>query len=289
MDGKRFDDLAVRFGTSSRRGALRLLAGGALGAVLTALGLGLAPDEVAAACGDTGAKCKKGADCCATRCKKKRGQKVGKCLPCTAETCPNGCCDGATCRTGDSDAACGIGGESCVACPSGELCRNGVCGPDPDYCDAAADCDRFPYGLSCNFATNRCQCRTAGHGRCAAPNQYACGPCCPGGNGVCRGDTQCLSETEGGCQCAFGMTQCRSDYRCKFIESDPEACGPDCTVCGPGGSCCNGRCVDLQGCQSGTGGSVCTGSPCGRCDVTCPSGRYCCNGVCVTPNGVGCP
>lgn len=72
MHKDRFDAWTTGF-ASSRRGALRLVAGGALGAVLAQLGLG----AVAAACKQDGALCDKNKDqqCCSGSCRKSGGGK----------------------------------------------------------------------------------------------------------------------------------------------------------------------------------------------------------------------
>ena len=72
MDGNRFDDATralAAAGTTSRRQALRLLAGSALGGVLVLLGRG----EAAAACQANGTRCKEGKQCCSGRCVRKPG------------------------------------------------------------------------------------------------------------------------------------------------------------------------------------------------------------------------
>lgn len=48
--------------------------------------------------------------------------------PCSATTCPTGCCDTAgRCQAGTSLTACGLGGRSCMGCPVGQMCLQGLC------------------------------------------------------------------------------------------------------------------------------------------------------------------
>ncbi len=73
MDSQRFDDLSRTLATArSRRGALKTLAGGALGGLLGLVGV----REAAAACRAPKKPCEKGRQCCTKRCKR------GKCAPC---------------------------------------------------------------------------------------------------------------------------------------------------------------------------------------------------------------
>ncbi len=98
MDGRGFDAFARRWGAgASRRGALRLLLGGALGAALAPLGLG--PEGAAA--GTTrgranGRGCQRDRQCVSDRCR----NGVCRCLrpgaDCVAD---NACCSG-SCRPG---------------------------------------------------------------------------------------------------------------------------------------------------------------------------------------------
>jgi hypothetical protein len=106
MDGKLFDELTLSLGAEkTRRGALRLLAGGALGAVLTRLGL----EEAAARCVRLGGRCERSRECCA------------------------GGCQGRRCRCGTGTKACNgrciPAGQCCNGCPAGQDCQNGACVP----------------------------------------------------------------------------------------------------------------------------------------------------------------
>ena len=172
MDGDRFDAIVRTLGrAASRRGSLKLLAGGALGAVAARLGVG----EAAAACVAAGKQCGKGDKCCAGSkckggtCKCRAGLKDcgkvckacctgddcaigqacarGRCA-CTAASCPNGCCEGDVCKDGDATGACGTGGGRCTVCPEPTegtaTCRaDGTCGqtcPDARPCRCQDRC-----------------------------------------------------------------------------------------------------------------------------------------------------
>ena len=144
MDGERFDLIAKRLAGTSRRGALRLLAGGALAAA------GLVPArEAAAACSKAeGQRCRKTSNCCQGRCKRNnkcgcgRGQvtcdlnlgHTARCCPSGNTCCAEGCClacdliatlnghnevnDQGQPDQGDSDGT----GTACVSLRTGEVC-----------------------------------------------------------------------------------------------------------------------------------------------------------------------
>ena len=118
MDDRRFDDAlrALAAHPAPRRAALRLLAGGALGAVLARLGLEEAASQTAT-CKPAGRKAPKRTACCSLRWRRKSR----KCLGCPAgtELCPGtkGCFDL------DSDERhCGVCGTSCGV---SEVCDGG--------------------------------------------------------------------------------------------------------------------------------------------------------------------
>ena len=110
MDDHHFDVLAKTLvGGTTRRGAIGVLAGGALAAVLTRLGI----REAAAACKDIGKKCGQNADCCSRRCRGKRGKKTCKV---GADACPDSTGCGAAAHV------CGTepGGGDCLCKPTVE-------------------------------------------------------------------------------------------------------------------------------------------------------------------------
>lgn len=186
MDSRRFDAIARALaGTASRRLSLKLLAGGALGAVLVRLGVEVAT----AACVPAGKKCGRGDRCCAGAtckggaCKCDRG--LRECGKVCKECCADGDCPGRVCRNGtcrdrsacavDSDCqsghccngSCVDGqtdsancGTSCIDCGIGGECRNGgCCRADARACSVDTECCS---GVCRGFRVKTCQCRPAG-------------------------------------------------------------------------------------------------------------------------------
>jgi hypothetical protein len=127
MDSNRFDDLTRTLATTtSRRGFLKTLAGGAAGALLAAFGVG---EAAAKDCKKAGQLCKNTKECCSGICY--NGTCVSACpsgsKPCNGTCIPNSqCCNG--------------------ACPTGQTCRGGQCvncAPDEahvDSCDSSLCC-----------------------------------------------------------------------------------------------------------------------------------------------------
>ena len=100
MDGKLFDDATRALaapGAASRRQALRLLVGSALGGALVLLGRGGA----AAACRANGTGCREGKQCCSGRCARKPGT------------------DKKVCRRAIGQSICTIEDDSCTAATKG--------------------------------------------------------------------------------------------------------------------------------------------------------------------------
>jgi hypothetical protein len=61
---------------------------------------------------------------------------------CNAETCKNGCCDGATCVTARTNQRCGTGGVACAPCGACQLCgASGSCDVNPSS-EWTIACDR---------------------------------------------------------------------------------------------------------------------------------------------------
>ena len=123
MDGQRFDALTklTATGVASRRGALRLLAGGVLAALLGRGGSASA----ALACRNDGAKCDADGQCCSRRCGGSR---------CRSERLRAGaaCTDDRDCRSG----ICGrINSVS-------SICRNPTCRREGRDCALSPDCCR---------------------------------------------------------------------------------------------------------------------------------------------------
>ena len=149
MDGERFDTLTrTAIATGSRRGALRLLAGGALGTLAGLIGArGAAAcrgyrdpcQDTDQCCPGTGLRCRRGT-CRCPRTKRWCGR-TGRCIP------KDACCRDADCW----------GGMTCVAgscaCPgAGNFC------PECYRCDAEMGCqpDTARQGLACPKSAGVC-------------------------------------------------------------------------------------------------------------------------------------
>ena len=178
MDPTRFDALtrALTGAAPTRRRLLAGLAGGALGALATALGF----TEAGAThyeCRHVGKPCTKAGQCCSGLCKRKtcRAHGAGTCkqqgqeLVCTAPDVALARCD--------NEANCG-----CVRTTAGSnycadfRCRSG--GPGGPFCGGCAACKRdadcvaqgFPEGSACASATTgRCQGACESGTFCAVP------------------------------------------------------------------------------------------------------------------------
>ena len=162
MDADRFDRLARSLGTTSRRGALRLLAGGALGSFLGLLGRGEAGAAHGEGCKRVTRRCAKDGDCCSGRCRRGR---------CRTTTNPDPACAGGDGCSGGVAIWCGPGGSMDCWCATtvegGGICNwdNGCgaecatsadCGPnavcvDAPCCETATDKVCVPFALRCKF------------------------------------------------------------------------------------------------------------------------------------------
>jgi hypothetical protein len=156
MDPDRFDDLAHALGFApSRRDLARVLAGAALGALLTALGR---PREAAAVCKQDGAKCKKNPNCCSGTCKGKKKKRKCRAAPeargCTiddpyATPCPESSNPNQFCWvTLGGKPFCGTG-VKCFNCSSNEDCVQEASNP-------SARCVYTPDGCSAQYNYRSC-------------------------------------------------------------------------------------------------------------------------------------
>lgn len=141
MDPRNFDRIARVIGAgTSRRDAIKTLAGGAMAAVAAFLGR----DEASAAARkrDFGQICSKGADCLSGTCSPKDATGRRRCdCPAPLVACNGGCVDplndpnncggcGQLCRAVEGQpAACSAGTCTCVDCPSSSDC---ICISDID-------------------------------------------------------------------------------------------------------------------------------------------------------------
>ncbi len=150
MDPHRFDGLARSLAdTRSRRKALKLLASGAVGAVLA----GLRPSG-AAACATVGRRCDRNRDCCSgaycgvKRCRCRPGFErcgLGSCVragdcclasgsSCSPQSTP--CCGSSEC-TGTRNGrrvCCGLPGVHDCTAGTAAFCCSGACDPDSGKC-----------------------------------------------------------------------------------------------------------------------------------------------------------
>ncbi len=255
VDDRRFDALTRTFAvrSSSRRHAVRLLAGGAVGGLLARLGLqeavagcagaktGCTANDECATCAKTvcqegtccrpaGKPCTRSGHCCSGRCNTKK--RVCRGCPAGTEPCGGRCVDAGTC-----------GG-----CPTGqELCGTTCVDTqsDPSHCGG---CDRPP-------------CQT--------------GQTCD--RGVCVWPT-CPPSTPDACWANGSRT-------CTNLQTDKRNCGWCGRGCAPEAAwmCCGGQCVYTGGCGPATTGS-CFDGFCGGC-TTCSGSLRCCDvggaGTCV--------
>ncbi|MDP3236177.1 MAG: hypothetical protein Q8N26_25535 [Myxococcales bacterium] len=205
---------------------------------------------------------------------------------CTAESCPNGCCDGDRCVAGTSAMACGARGGACSTCPGSETCVNGACS------GCAATCAGCCVGSTCT-----------------TPGRDACGPA--GQSCAACGATADSCSSAGECSCGTGRA-CASGQRCSngACVCDSSSCANGCctangqcvgpsgqneTLCGAGGQACAGCsapqaavCVNATTRRAGQVPGVCTAGACTYVDVqtTCPNG--CNNGSCIGDLCQGC-
>jgi hypothetical protein len=156
MDQTQFDCLAKSLGaaTESRRGAARILGSGALAALLTYLGFGVA----AAACRTAGTPCGRDSQCCSGVCKGPSGQQI--CRARRAGTCKPGqdnCAVPETVNCNDNDGNCfcrvtttgarfcGTAEVQCTGCETDADCTSitgpgSACGPVANtFCGCVGD------------------------------------------------------------------------------------------------------------------------------------------------------
>ena len=177
MDDTRFDALTKTLvtGAVTRRRALTLVAGTALGGLMARLGLGADAAE-AAACRRVGERCRRPANCCSGVCRGPEGKKtcrahdVGTCRP-ELEFCL-------------TDAECN--GRNCICLTTtGGALFCGLPGGECTVCERDRDCLRlgFPSGSACvRLNGGRCAgaCIETGGAACFAP----CGPAIPAPEGL---------------------------------------------------------------------------------------------------------
>ena len=131
MDSNRFDDLTRTLATTTtRRGFLKTLAGGAAGGLLALLGVG---EAAADDCKRNGKACKKDKQCCSGNCA--GGFCAPLCPPCDAcSTCSGGICV-SRCGSGQdclSNGTCATPCNTNADCPGCTACAPDVSGVS--YC-----------------------------------------------------------------------------------------------------------------------------------------------------------
>ncbi|MBL8952450.1 MAG: hypothetical protein JNK82_16840, partial [Myxococcaceae bacterium] len=202
----------------------------------------------ARACGDVGAPCASGAECC-------------------TQTCTNGACatlGGGTCKV--LGQACGSGGECCSSnCQAGVCAKAYYCQPNGDVCTSDDEC----CGHACSGssgAPGRCEMVTGGGG----------GGCIQEGN-PCSGGSNCCSRI-----CfdpGSGVSVCLPAGGCRltgtWCNSAQDCCGGGTN---PNGSvmCSGGRCDNGQSCNPV--GNIC-GAPVLPDGGKINASQNCCDGM----------
>ena len=201
MDAHRFDRLATRLAaTPTRRSALRLLAGGALAALLPArLGARAAAQEAQAVCRFVGEPCTVNGHCChgnrcrggTCQCRPNLTSCGGRCRDLRTNERHCGACDhrceaGQTCCRGrcvacctDADCAppqtCGGGGTPGVCGCTPRACEPFACGSFDDGCGGTHLCGGCATGEICLAQSCRACSATTARSTCSGVSPLLCG------------------------------------------------------------------------------------------------------------------
>jgi hypothetical protein len=258
MDGHGFDLLTKRLAllTTRRRGLRVALASAGIAGLL-----GLGANDVEAACGGPGTRCKNDGSCCSQVClrgrKKKKGKKSKKKGKCDCSFPQEGCNNAGDCCFETS--TCGDNG-----CDPDNRCCDGEGAECIDPCDCCA-------GFTCFFEGDeefgQCVPCVALQDPCVAGVDFCCadGTFCDT-NGSGSGDVCCL---DAGFECAedgdcCGQRRCSSrfDNTCQTCLSIGAFCNPQDNLC------CDGeaKCFD-NGCDQ-TGNRCCLEDG-GSCESNC--------------------
>lgn len=252
------------------------------------------PGNTEQACGDGGVTC--------TQCGSNQhcSTQTGTCRdnpPCSAETCPNGCCNlengfhvcrtdlrgcapggaccsgccdnNGQCQDGDDDGACGAGGSRCIACDPLEQCDRGRCQCDANNCPGCClggpgnpgFCEQGNTDQFCGFGGVLC---------ITCPTGTTCngqGHCtCINTNQFCGTGTNCIACPEG--------TECNGQGQC--------VCTAQSCLASSGRSCQNNQCLcDWDLCDGCCAGGLCQPNSAGACRTdgeactACPGGQQC--------------
>jgi hypothetical protein len=204
------------------------------------------------------------------------------CGECSAETCPDGCCDETGCRAPTLE-HCGAAGGACAPCDGSvaDACTTaGVC--------ACGDGDPCGDGQACVDAACACTAASCPDGCCDGTGCWERGPdTCGAAGDACTACDDVAADRcsdEGECLCG-DLPPCGAGLRCEggACVCDGRSCagccdegecldGNDPTACGSGGAAC-------AACPEGDG---CTGGVCDSCNASTCAG--CCTGAtCVDP------
>ena len=202
--------------------------------------------------------------------------------PCSASTCPTGCCDAAgICRTGTDSRACGSAGGRCADCPSlgFSVCTaSRVCGRDDPGCGPAS----CPNGC-CSFDEGRQRCLSGTEASACGSGGRACSDCEEQGR-ACDTATRACSTTR--CDATNCKGCCVGDKCLPGTEATTcGANGQQCQSCASSGQTCTalpgagGRCEGTPNCGPLTcGGGCCVGTTCvaGTDNTACGKGGFAC-------------
>ena len=281
MDEQRFDNVVRTLSErGSRRGALRLLVGGVLGALV-----GVPTADALAK-----PKKKKKSKCPKKSCPQGYHRNKGNCkcectrVPCSGGkefdtqkcqcACPRGmreCRDGCVgpdrCCPGDPP--CPEDPKGCCHAPGLDVCTIDGCCRELDGMKACND-----FCVDTNSNPHHCgDCNVScGSGETCVNGECGTGPC-PDDRFPCPGNTAPF--------CAPDGHTCCGDVSC---DSSQVCCDPSQSLC-----CARGRCADQQCCPGTT--RACNGecvdtqtdqNHCGRCNFSCgATGFVCCGGSCT--------
>jgi len=203
MDQSRFDEFVKRFAdTRSRRGVLKVIAGGAASVIAVTVGIG----DAAARGRPVDSVCRSSRDCESGRCIAEGRRKICHCR--TSEDCPvpTDPCATVTCV---EDGACKV---NPITCPTCQACAAGECVP-------TLVCD-----LGCCSPGDVCALSSAGFTIC-----------CPAGTTVASGDSCCPVDTTVACD--SGCCSNPGDSCTPGVNGPTVCCPAGTTVCGYDGCC----------------------------------------------------
>ncbi|MBI5537396.1 MAG: hypothetical protein HY898_32030 [Deltaproteobacteria bacterium] len=212
------------------------------------------PGTAAQACGQGGYVCVNcsgmGATCDATK------HQCTEPKPCSASTCPTGCCsDTYTCAVGTDANACGKGGESCKNCKAEGL----SCSASTHTCTSSPKCGPGTCSGCCDSSD---LCRQGIEATACGANGQACQNCSNSGQQCDVASKTCQLQKCGPANCSFGCCDASTGQCMK---------GLDIGSCGSGGGICQ-PCAPGQTCSATGNGGVCAStSDCGpwNCSYGC--------------------